>query len=255
MKRNGLTLLILAAVGGLTLLPASTARAQFDRPFDYPTASRVDTVAQRNFLTMMMRRSVTNAAARAEMARRAAGTRAGALKIKKGTATTRFAAAPLNIEAWLKRWNPKTAEERRRLYDETVTQKAIWAQEAKARGTNLNDMAESLALSFALAYEVHAGSEKVAPGAYRWLVGDFKRTLMKDANYQGMSAADKQFIVDGALLNSTDAVRLWRIGKQNNDVVSLEKARKTAKVHLDQWWGDPVDTLVATSDKFINRPK
>lgn len=256
MKRIGYALA--AAVIGIGLLNATPARAQYTNPytgrtFNNPVSNLLDTAILNKRWEILSSSSMTSAMVRAEAARREGFIRAGNLKIKRGTATTRFTPSGFNVEAWMKRWNPKTPADRRALYDEYVTQKDIWTREARARGTNLNDMAECLALTFVLAYEVHSGGERAGDGAYKWMVGDFRRSLLKDAYYQGLPAAEKQYLLDTAFLNSTNPVRLWRLGTANRDNAMLAKAREQAKAHLTRWWDEPVDNLRATPNGFVTR--
>jgi hypothetical protein len=256
MKKYNFWLAALCA--GCWIAPA---HAQYTNPytgrtFNNPTSSLIDTMILNNQRAMMLRNSLmaSNLSSSALAAAYKRTVRTGALKIKKGQATTRFTTAPFPLDAWMKRWGAKTPEDRRRLSEEYAAQKAIWQQEAKARGTNTSDMAESLALAFVLAYEVHSGGEKVGEKPYQWVVGDFKRVLMKDAYFQGMSAAEKQYLQESAFLNSTDPVRLWRQGKPKNDAAMVAKARQEAKAHLTRWWDEPVDKLRATPDRFTTHP-
>lgn len=255
MKRFGYT--VIAVIVGLSCLSAAPARAQVTNPytgntFDDSASSLRDTMIRNRHWEMLYAGNLSSSIfAEAEMRRRTIEAE-GMRRIERGQATTRFSAAPFSTEAWLNKWAPKTSADRQRLYAECQAQKQIWADAVRARGTNLQDMAECLALSFVLAYEIHSGTP-VAEKPYRWLVGDFRRALLKDPYFQGMPAADKQYLLDTNFLNATDPVRLWRLGKAKNDTALLTQARQEAQAQLKRWWDEPVENLRMTADKFVNR--
>jgi hypothetical protein len=220
-----------------------------------PVSSSIDTTLYWQRQRAMMEASLASQQAlAAEKLRRERILQGGKEKAKRGQATTRFDARPFQVESWLKVWKPKTPAERQQLVDECRIQGEIWDREAKARGANLQDIGDTAALAFVLAFEVLSGGQKASAKAYQSLVQSFRDNYLKDYYFQGLPDADKQSMQDGIFLNATDPVRRWQRSKTENDPAELTQARKEARDHLSRFWTGPVDKLQATPDRFTSLP-
>lgn len=249
-----------AAAVAIAAVASGEARAQYVNPntginWNNPVSSSIDTSLYWQRQRMMMENSLASQQAlAAEKLRRERILAAGNEKVRRGQASTRFAAQPFQVEPWMKRWRPKTEAERKQLIDECQVQGEIWAKEAKVRGANLKDIAESAALAFVLAYQVVSDGDTATPKAYQFLVQSFRDYYLKDAYFQGMPDADKQGIHDGIFLGSTDPVRRWNLGKAGNDPAELTAAKKEARDHLTKYWSGSIEKLRATPDRFTSLP-
>jgi hypothetical protein len=230
-------------------LQSSEARAQYQSPqtgtvWNNPTSAWIaDDLASGRPL----RAKIEEIKQRQQGARR----QAGALRIRRGEATTRFATVPFPTEAYMQRWKPGTPAERIRIEADLEVQTDIWRREAQARGARLDDIADSLALAFVLAYEVHSGGQRPAQRPYRWMAEDFRRTFLRDENFQGMPVEQKRSLQEGVFLDSTAAMLRWERGRARNDPALISRARDGAKAHLKRWWTASVDTLTVTPDRFL----
>lgn len=236
------------------------AQAQYVNPhtgtnWNNPMSSTLDTaiIGMRN--SAMLRNSLNaNMAASGASAAYTRKVRVGAAKIKAGRATTRFSAvAPFNLEEWLTRCGAKTPEQRRQYGEEIRLQRRLLDEEARAFGADRGDMAPSLGLCFAMAWEAYTGGQRATEKQYRWLVNDFRRTLLKDAYFQGMNAAEKQYLFEENMINATDALRLWRESRLAGDEEKRKRAREGAARFLARWWDEPVENLTAAEDRFTSR--
>jgi hypothetical protein len=261
MGKRWFTLLSISI--GMSLFAVTPAQAQYTNPhtgttWNNPTSSLIDTMLLNNQRAMMMRNSLmagnlSNAAVTAAYKRTV---RAGALKIKKGQATTRLGPlTPFDTEAWITRCGAKTPEVRRQYAEEIKVQRDIWNQEVRARNASPNDMASLMGVAFILGWEAHSGGQKATDAQYRWVVNDFRRTLMKDPYFQGMSAAEKQYLYEQQMINATDAVRLWRQGQKSGDAAMQKSGRESGSRFLSRWWDEPVERLIATPTGFASAKK
>lgn len=257
MKKPFVVTTALALALGATGIPA---HAQYTNPhtgnvFNNPTSSLIDTMILNKGREMMMSNSINSSMASSMAAVRSRIMRAGAEKIKRGRASTHFTRlSPFNTEEWITRCGAKTPEVRRQYAAEIATQREIWAQEVRARGANPDDMAEMLAIAFVLAWEPHSGGQKATDAQYRWVMADFRKSLLKDPYFQGMSAADKQYLFENNLIGSTDTVRQWREGAAASNTEMQQAGRRAASKFLDSWWEGPVENLIATPTGFADKP-
>jgi hypothetical protein len=258
LRRGGLVVIVAGALGA-----AGEANSQYVNPhtgnrWNNPVSNSLDTEIYMRDQVIQM-----NAAAAArqwalkqalERQRRDRILAAGREKIRRGQASTRFAVQPFNLEAWLKIWNPKSPGERRQLVEQCRIQEEIWEREAKARGADLNDIGDTAALAFVIAYEVHSGGKRATPAAYRYLVAAFRNMWMRDEEFQGMSSTERERRYDELFLNSAFAMRLWEAAKTHKDPTVLAKAKAEARDLLDRHWKGSIDTLRATPDRFTSLP-
>jgi hypothetical protein len=276
LRRSGLVVIAAAALGVANEANAQsvnplTGRPEYVNPntgnrWNNPISNAWDTeIYQRDQMQRMdaaaaaQRRALKQAIERKQAAdevklRRDRTLAMGRERIRRGQAITRFAVQPFNLEAWLKHWNPKTTSERRQLVDECRIQGDIWFREAKTRGADLNDIGDTAALAFVIAYEVHSGGQRATPAAYKYLVTAFRDMWMKDEEFQGMSAAERQPAYDELFLNSTNPMRLWEAAKTSKSPAVLAKAKQEARDLLDVYWKGSIDTLRATPDRFTSLP-
>ncbi|RYF39422.1 MAG: hypothetical protein EOO38_23315, partial [Cytophagaceae bacterium] len=148
----------------------------------------------------------------------------GQSRIKSGKATTRFTAGAFPTDFWVKQCGGTTPEKRKQCVAEFAIQHAIWAEEVRARGVDTSDMAQSLGLTFVLAWEAQTG-EKATTAQFKGITQDFRTMLLKDALYQGMTPASRQAYFEGRMINATDPVRLLRKAERTGDAATLQKAR------------------------------
>lgn len=243
---------VLALIGICSVVPS---QAQYTNPYTGRTfnnggSSLLDTMILQNSRRMMLNNSLNSANLHNLMLRRQ---QLGRQNIKSGKATTRFAAvAPFSLSEWVTRCGAKTPEMRRQYAAELTLQQAIWKQEAQARGANTQDMAESLALGFVLSWEAYTGGKRATDAQYRGIAADFRKTLLKDADFQGMTAKDKQYLYEEQMVHATDAVRLLREANKTSDDATKQKAREGGKRYLTRWWDKPADTLRTTATGFTS---
>jgi hypothetical protein len=249
----------LSAVGGLCLFIVTPAYAQYTNPYtgttwNNPMSSFLDTVIMNNRNAAMMRNGLNSNMASSLAAAKSRMLKAGNLKIKNGQATTRFRSpGPFNTEEWITRCGAKTPEMRRQFAGEIALQREIWNQEVSARNADKSDMAALLGVAFVLGWEAHTGGQKATGTQYRWVVNDFRRSLMKDAYFQGMSAADKQYLQEQQMISATDAVRLWRQGVKNGSRADQKAGKESGGRFLQLWWDAPIERLIATPTGFATR--
>lgn len=245
------------ATGTLMLLGiALPARAQYvnlytGNNWNNPNSSLLDTA----ILGMRNRMMLSNALASSRVSAaslRAAYTRQvnlGQSRIKSGKATTRFTRGTFPTDYWVKQCGGTTPEKRKQCLAEFAVQKELWAQEARNRNADTNDMAQALGLAFVLAWEGQTG-EKPTAAQYKGITQDFRTMLLKDALYQGMSASDRQTYFEGQMINATDSVRLLREGQQTGDTATLQKAHDSGKKYTNIWLPRGYTRYVATSTGF-----
>src|SRR5688500_2149047 len=108
----------LAAAAALVCVAGGVAHAQYDNPYTGNTfnnggSAMIDTMLlnERNRALLQNNLQSSRALAEAQKQRQDGIRQAGALKIKRGQASTRFAAVPFQLEVWLARWKPKTPSE------------------------------------------------------------------------------------------------------------------------------------------------
>jgi len=257
MRSVGLTVVavvVIAATG------AGEARAQYVNPntginWNNPVSASID---RSRYWMQQGRIAEANIAAQHEAAAEAARNdrilAAGNEKIRRGQATTRFTTRPFQIDLWMKVWRPKTPADRQREIDECKVQGEIWAREVKARRVDLNDIAETAALAFVLAYEVKSDGDKASAKAYQSLIKQFREYFLNYAYFQGMTEAHKQWHQEGLFLSATNPVRRWQRARSLNDAAELAGAKKEASEFLDVYWKGSIDTLRATPDRFTSLP-
>jgi hypothetical protein len=249
-----------AVLALLGIFSAAPSQAQYTNPYtgrtwNNPGSSLLDTMILNKSREMMMSgnmmsNSMTSASLHNLMLRRQ---QLGRQTIKRGKATTRFtAAAPFSLSEWVTRCGAKTPEMRRQYAAELTVQQAIWKQEAQARGANTQDMAQSLALGFVLAWEAYTGGKRATDAQYRGIAADFRKTLLNDPHFQGMTAKEKQYLYEDQMVSATDAVRLLRQSTKTGDDAIQQKAREGGKRYLTRWWDKPADTLRTTATGFTS---
>jgi hypothetical protein len=250
-----------ALVALMCLLSTAPSQAQYTNPhtgrtWNNPTSSLLDTMILNKSWEMIMRGNMTSANTMTSANFRALllhRQRLGRQKIKSGKATTRFsAAAPFSLSEWVTRCGAKTPQMRRQYAAEITLQQAIWKQEAQARGASTQDMAQSLALGFVLSWEAYTGGKRATNAQYRGIAADFRKTLLKDPDFQGMTAKEKQYLYEDQMILATDAVRLLREATKTGDAATLQKARDGGKRYLTRWWDKPAETLRTTATGFTS---
>ncbi len=249
------------AIGGFCVATASPAQAQYVSPYTNPYTGRIfnnpnssffDTVITNNH-NMRMLNNRMNPALIASMGNtRALRMRAGATRIKKGLASTSIPSTSFQTNAWVARCGGKTPEQKSQILAELVAQKDIWNQEMRARGAKSDDLAQALGVSFVLAWEAYSG-QRATEQQFRWIVNDFRRFLLKDAFYQGMSATEKQYLAEANMLNSTDTVRQYRAGLKQSDAALQKSGQAAAGKFLETWWDSSASNIIATPTGFANR--
>lgn len=231
------------ATGTLVLLGAALpVHAQYVNPYTHnnwnnPNSSLLDTAILGIRNRMMLDSMLFSSHATSPAALRAAYDKQvnlGQSRIKSGKATTRFTYGAFPTDFWVKQCGGNTPEKRQQCIAEFTVQRDIWAQEARARGTDTNDMAQALGLAFVLAWEGQTG-KKATPAQYKGITQDFRTMLLKDAFYQGMSTPGRQTYFEERMINATDPVRLQREGQRSGDATMLEKARTEAKAYINAW--------------------
>jgi hypothetical protein len=244
-----------AALALLGIFSAVPSQAQYTNPYTGRTfnnggSSLLDTMILNNSRRMMLNSSLNSANLHNLMLQRQ---KMGRQTIKKGKATTRFtAAAPFSLSEWVTRCGAKTPEMRRQYAAELTLQRAIWKQEAQARGANTQDMAQSLALGFVLAWEAYTGGKRATNAQYQGIAADFRKTLLNDPDFQGMTAKEKQYLYEDQMISATDAVRLLREANKTGDDATQQKAREGGKRYLTCWWDKPAETLRTTPTGFTS---
>lgn len=261
MEKSRLVVFLLASVCGLSLLSVKPAQAQYTNPhtgytWNNPMSSFLDTVILNNRNSLMLNNRLNSSRVVSAAAIKSRMLKAGNLKIKNGHATTRFrTVAPFNTGEWITRCGAKTPEMRRQFAEEIKIQREIWNQEVAARNADKSDMASLLGTAFVLAWEAHSGGQKATGPQFQWVVKDFRRSLMKDPYFQGMSDVDKQYLYEQQMIDATDAVRLWRQGQKTGNLNDQKAGKAGAERFLARWWDEPVDMLVAAPNGFTNRGK
>lgn len=244
---------------GTTSLPPQPARAQYVNPYtgynwNNPASSFLDTAIQGMQSRMMLSNSLASsnlsAAALRESYERQLKT--GNSRIKSGKATTRITPRAFPVDEWLTRCGGTTPKKRKQILAEITTQRDIWAQEIRARHADPADMAQVLGLAFVLAWEAQTGG-KATPAQYKGITQDFRNSLLKDPAYQGMSLADRQFLLERHLLGGTDPVRLMREGRRTNDSVTLQKAHDNGLRYVNLWLPRGFTHYEATPTGFQER--
>lgn len=150
-----------------------------------------------------------------------------------------FKPRPYPVDSWLKTWSGGDPVKRKEAYAEWVQQKAIWQQEAKARGTKPNDLGQVMATAFVLAYEAYTGN-RAGDAGYRHMVEEFRKGFAKDAGLRSMDNVRKNELAEGAILSSTDAAMRRRRGTEPD----IAKAREVSGQFLDRWWDEKRDGAV-----------
>lgn len=131
-------------------------------------------------------------------------TRAGRAIIRAKKATTRFVRpTPFSMAEWVKRCGATNSENTRVITAELIEQKRLWTEEGVKRGVNQNDMAQVLALANALAWESYSGGKEVTPRQFSAITAQFRRYLLKNEEYQGHTNADKKYLAEANMVNST----------------------------------------------------
>ncbi|MGC4047985.1 MAG: hypothetical protein QM758_29675 [Armatimonas sp.] len=236
MMRNTVLTIAAGTLTALTALAVSPAQAQYTNPytgrtFNNPNSSLLDTAILGASRSMMLSNSLFSGSTSARIL--AQQVKLGQQIIKRGKATTRYTARnPFPMELWLKRVNPSAREQ---WAAEANVQKTLWDQEARARGANMNDMADALGLTFIMGWEAQTGGQKATTAQFKGISADFRQMLLKDAYFQGMSQADRQMFIEGKLLDSSDKIRLLREAKRIGDATMLQQARDGGKKVTDSW--------------------
>lgn len=268
----------------LALAPG-VARAQYVNPYTHnnwnnPVSASIDTMLYFNRQRMMLEHSLNYNRLRQDLRqknqqrgqpksqpqtqspprsqpqdalRRQRITEAGQLVVKQGRATTRFASAPFQTDVWITRWQPRTPAERLRLAQECRAQVDLWNREARLRGANLDDIGDTVALGFVLAYRVHAGGHEAPAGAFRSAAAAQRESYLKDPYFQGMPLEDKRYLQDTIFLESTDIVR-ESLTIVPGDLAGQARVRKRAGEFLSKYWSGPVEKLRAAPDRFVSLP-
>lgn len=222
----------------LLLGTMSPGYAQYTNPYtnnnwNNPNSSLLDTAILNARNRMMLSNSLFSSAAAA----RAAYTkqmRLGESRIKSGKATTRFTRGPFPTEYWVKRCGGTTPEKRKQCLAEFAVQRTLWADEARVRNADTNDMAQALGLAFVLAWEGQTG-EKPTAAQYKGITQDFRAMLLKDPLYQGMDAPSRQTYFESHMINSTDSVRLRREGQRSGSTAMVQKAHDGGRNYINAW--------------------
>ncbi|MBC8102307.1 MAG: hypothetical protein H7Z41_06945 [Cytophagales bacterium] len=235
MNRSGWMGVCLA---GLLALGAVPARAQYTGALgsqhNNMMSATLSTMIQGMSNMAMLRGAMYRSAAR-RYQRPDPQTLRGKAIIRRGQATMRFTPRPFPLDKWLRIWGNGDAEKRRKAYDEWVAQRAIWESEVRQRGAKRTDMADMMALAFAISYEAYS-EKRIGDAGFRYLATGTRKAWMKDPVFQGRSVVSKQEFHEELLLSATYALYLRRHGSKTRDTAQIALGRDNSKAFLDKWW-------------------
>ena len=158
----------------------------------------------------------------------------GRALIRSGAATMAFPTRPFPLAKWLDAWGAGDPQKRERAAREWEFQRAIWADEIRARGAKPGDMAQMMALAFVACVEAITG-QKVSNVGFRKETEEFRKVWIKDPFYQGRSAVSKQELYEDSMLTGSYALYLRRMAHKGSPAGDVDKARSAAGGFLDKW--------------------
>lgn len=226
------------------------------RTFNNPTSSLLDSMILHNMQRQQLMNSLALNRLSGMVLSRAAKRKAGQERIRRGQATTRFkpVAASL-ISVFVTREAAKTPAQKRELTRAWAARLRAFRQAAASSGVAPNDLASGFSLMFALNFEVFSGGQKASATQRASLTQDFRQSLLKDAEFQGWSEAEKQLLYEEKAINTMDAVLDYQAAFRAGDAGARAGAQAAAKTLLDAWWTEPIDSLELTPAGFGDRGK
>lgn len=152
----------------------------------------------------------------------------GAVLIKAGRATNKFAMRPFALNKWLQQWGGSDAQKRAQAKAEWDVQSALWRQEVTRRKANWGDIGDLYAVALSVAFEAYTG-QRLSETGFQALAKATRAGFLKDSGYQGRSTASKQDLYEETMVSATDALRLRRAG-------DVDRARDSAFRFVGLTW-------------------
>lgn len=238
----------LSFVALLAMTP-QTVRAQTSFPYsdnlgyryNNPMSASIGTYLNESNKAFFVRQSLQNAMIQSSRGPYKGGSSVAAQKqrgdalIRRNQATMAFPIREFPVKKWLDIWGGTDPQKRDKAAKEWGDQKALWAAEIQARGAKTGDMGDMLALAFVSCMEGYNG-ERINNAGFHYMSGEFRKTLLKDAPYQGYSVDEKQDMYERAMLSGTYSLILRRQAQQSGDMSSIPEAQQSAGRFLDKWW-------------------
>ncbi len=98
------------------------------------------------------------------------------------------------------------------------------------------DVAASLGLAFASQYEIYSNGQVANPAQERDIVAQFRRSLLKNAYFQGTNDRYRQLLDETTAVEAVAALVVYRNAVKKGDRSTVESERQRALRFLDFYW-------------------
>ena len=167
--------------------------------------------------------------------------------IHQGRAATTFPTRPWPTAYWMAHTIVDTsisaAEDRRIRSSGMLLQRTQFAKQVSQRGARWGDMSDMIAVATVIAVEAYTG-QPVSNAGFQAQRRIWSRAWLKDADFQGRTAASKQQLYEELLLGGTYP---WYLRSVNKDAAG---ARKQAAHFLDEWYRDKAAGVIKVYAKY-----
>lgn len=199
-----------------------------------------------NTSNLVLSNALRNNQSRAGAAARVRAGRGGNVRAANATTTFRPVAGTI-VPQQMAAQMTKTPQERQELEQIFTNCLNYYKEIANANNVVLNDVARATSFYIEANYMIYAGKQGLTPEQGKGLRESVRAALSKDANFQTMSAREKQKMYETSAIMGAYVVIGHDLAEKKNDRKAATEFQQLAKENLEKLLG-PIDKVSFTDN-------